>query len=131
MMNQDNKIQLFQEQGIRSHWDDEQDQWYFSVIDVVAVLTDSANPRDYWYKMKIRAKGEEGFEPSTVCRQLKMQASDGKNRLTDCANTEGILRIIQSPKAEPFKQWWHKWVNSAVLFVELQNRLKKVETWRV
>jgi len=108
MMNQDNKIQLFQEQGIRSHWDDEQDQWYFSVIDVVAVLTDSANPRDYWYKMKIRVKGEEGFEPSTVCRQLKMQASDGKSRLTDCANTEGILRIIQSipsPKAEPFKQW--------------------------
>jgi len=97
-----------QEQSIRSHWDDEQEQWYFSVIDVVAVLTDSANPRDYWYKMKIRVKGEEGFEPSTVCRQFKMKSSDGKQRLTDCADTEGVLRIIQSipsPKAEPFKQW--------------------------
>ncbi|PCI00975.1 MAG: hypothetical protein COB79_04860 [Zetaproteobacteria bacterium] len=97
-----------QEQSIRSHWDDEQEQWYFSVIDVVAVLTDSANPRDYWYKMKIRVKGEEGFEPSTVCRQLKMKSPDGKQRLTDCADTEGVLRIIQSipsPKAEPFKQW--------------------------
>ncbi|MDQ6954142.1 MAG: Bro-N domain-containing protein [Mariprofundaceae bacterium] len=102
----ESKIKLFQQQSIRSHWDDAQEQWYFSVIDVIAVLTDSANPRDYWYKMKIRVKGEEGFEPSTVCRQLKMPSPDGKQRLTDCADTKGVLRIIQSipsPKAEPFK----------------------------
>jgi len=75
---------------------------------VVGVLTDSTNPRDYWYKMKIRVKDEDGFELSTVCRQLKMEAPDGKMRKTDCANTEGIFRIIQSipsPKAEPFKRW--------------------------
>jgi len=74
-------------------------------------LTDSTNPRDYWYKMKIRVKDEDGFELSTVCRQLKMEAPDGKMRKTDCANTEGIFRIIQSipsPKAEPFKRWLAK-----------------------
>ena len=78
---------------------------------MVEVLTDSANPRDYWYKMKIRVKDEDGFEPSTVCRQLKMEAPDGKMRKTDCANTAGIFRIIQSipsPKAEPFKRWLAK-----------------------
>jgi len=105
----ENKLVLFQSREIRRLWHD--DEWVFSVIDVVAALTESVNPRDYWYKMKIRVKGEEGFEPSTVCRQLKMQAPDGKQRLTDCANTEGILRIIQSipsPKAEPFKRWLAK-----------------------
>jgi len=104
-----NKLVLFQSTEIRRLWHN--DEWLFSVIDVVAALTDSVNPRDYWYKMKIRVKGEEGFEPSTVCRQLKMQAPDGKQRLTDCANTEGVLRIIQSipsPKAEPFKRWLAK-----------------------
>ncbi len=87
------------------------DEWWFSVIDVIEVLTDSKNPRDYWYKMKIRVKEEDGFEPSTVCRQFKLQAPDGKMRETDCANTEGIFRIIQSipsPKAEPFKLWLAK-----------------------
>jgi prophage antirepressor-like protein len=108
-MEQKNKIILFQDRKIRRIWCE--DEWYFSVIDIVGVLTDSANPRDYWYKMKIRVKTEDGFEPSTVCRQFKMEAPDGKQRKTDCANTEGILRIIQSvpsPKAEPFKRWLAK-----------------------
>lgn len=108
-MEQKNKIILFQDQKIRRIW--REDEWYFSVIDIVGVLTDSANPRDYWYKMKIRVKTEDGFEPSTVCRQFKIEAPDGKQRKTDCANTEGILRIIQSipsPKAEPFKRWLAK-----------------------
>src|SRR3990170_6064582 len=82
-------------------------EWWFSVIDIVAVLTDSVNPRDYWFKMKIRVKSEDGLELSTICRQLKMQAPDGKMRITDAANVQGLLRIIQSipsPKAEPFKR---------------------------
>jgi len=102
-------IVVFESRKIRRDW--HQDEWWFSVVDVVEVLTDSANPRDYWYKMKIRVKDEDGFEPSTVCRQLKMEAPDGKMRKTDCANTEGIFRIIQSipsPKAEPFKRWLAK-----------------------
>jgi len=86
-------------------------EWWFSVIDVVGVLTDSANPRDYWYKMKARIQTEEGSELSTFCRQLKLESSDGKKYETDCANTEGLFRIIQSipsPKAEPFKRWLAK-----------------------
>jgi len=86
-------------------------EWWFSVVDVVAALTDSINPRDYWYKMKIREKEDAGIELSTICRQLKMQSADGKKYETDCANTEGIFRIIQSipsPKAEPFKRWLAK-----------------------
>ena len=108
-LNKHSKIILFQDRKIRRIWRDE--EWYFSVIDIVGVLTDSANPRDYWYKMKIRVKEEDGFEPSTVCRQFKMEAPDGKMRKTDCANTEGLFRIIQSipsPKAEPFKRWLAK-----------------------
>ena len=79
----------------------------FSIVDVVGVLTNSANPRDYWFKMKQRVKIEDGLELSTICRQLKLKATDGKMRVTDCANTLNLLRIIQSipsPKAEPFKQ---------------------------
>ncbi len=86
-------------------------EWWFSVVDVVAVLTDSANSRDYWYKMKIRVKDDDGVELSTFCRQLKLESSDHKQYVTDCANTEGIFRIIQSipsPKAEPFKRWLAK-----------------------
>ena len=86
-------------------------EWWFSVVDVVSVLTDSVNPRDYWYKMKIRVKDEDGLELSTLCRQLKLESPDGKKYETDCANTEGIFRIIQSipsPKAEPFKRWLAK-----------------------
>jgi len=86
-------------------------EWWFSVVDVVSVLTDSVNPRDYWYKMKLRVKDEDGLELSTLCRQLKLQSTDGKNYETDCANTETMFRIIQSipsPKAEPFKRWLAK-----------------------
>jgi len=81
------------------------------VVDVIAALTNSTNPRDYWFKLKIRVNEEDGFEPSTICRQLKLPAMDGKMRETDCANTEEIFRIIQSipsPKAEPFKRWLAK-----------------------
>ena len=83
------------------------DEWWFSVVDVVAVLTDSADPKDYWYRIKKREK-LSGVELSTICRQLKLPAADGKKYTTDCANTEGMFRIIQSipsPKAEPFKRW--------------------------
>ena len=83
-------------------------EWWFSVIDVIAVLTDSDNPRDYWYKMKVRDEQEADVQLSTICRQLKLTAPDGKKRETDCANIEGILRIVQSipsKKAEPFKRW--------------------------
>ncbi|MFH1389378.1 MAG: Bro-N domain-containing protein [Candidatus Margulisiibacteriota bacterium] len=86
-------------------------EWWFSVVDVVSALTNSANPRDYWYKMKIREKDESGVELSTICRQLKLTSSDGKKYETDCANTEGVFRIIQSipsSKAEPFKRWLAK-----------------------
>jgi len=86
-------------------------EWWFSVTDVVSVLTDSANPRDYWYKMKVRVHADDGIELSTLCRQLKLESSDGKMYETDCANTEGVFRIIQSipsPKAEPFKRWLAK-----------------------
>lgn len=101
-------IKIFQERKIRSIWNEEEDQWYFSVVDVVDVLTGSVNPRDYWFKMKKRVHTEDGIELSTICRQLKLQSSDGKQYKTDCANVKSLLRIIQSipsPKAEPFKQW--------------------------
>ena len=103
------KIAVFKGRGVRKTIHN--NEWWFSVVDVVEVLTDSENPRDYWYKMKIREKDESGIELSTFCRQLKLESSDGKKYLTDCANTEGIFRIIQSipsPKAEPFKRWLAK-----------------------
>lgn len=106
-----NDIKLFEQQKVRTHWDVKEEKWYFSVVDVIAILTDSVNPRDYWFKMKVRVKTEDGLELSTVCRQLKMKANDGKMRETDVAHTEVLLRIIQSipsPKAEPFKQWLAK-----------------------
>jgi hypothetical protein len=101
----------FEKYNIRRFYNEQNETWHFSVIDVVAALTDSANPRDYWFKMKTRVKTEDGFELSTICRQFKLKAPDGKMRETDCANAEGLLRIIQSipsPKAEPFKQWLAK-----------------------
>jgi DNA-damage-inducible protein D len=104
-------IKLFESKSVRSHWDAEQEQWYFSVIDVIEILTNSSNPRDYWFKMKIRIKTEDGLELSTICRQLKLKATDGKMRETDVADTQTLLRLIQSipsPKAEPFKQWLAK-----------------------
>ncbi len=104
-------IKIFENTPVRTYWDAKEEQWYFSIIDVVEVLTGSANPRDYWFKMKIRVKTEDGLELSTVCRQLKLKAADGKMRETDVANVQTLLRIIQSipsPKAEPFKQWLAK-----------------------
>lgn len=104
-------IKLFEDKKIRTNWDAKVGKWYFSVIDVIEILTNSINPRDYWFKMKIRVKLEDGIELSTICRQLKMKASDGKMRITDVADTQSLLRIIQSvpsPKAEPFKQWLAK-----------------------
>jgi DNA-damage-inducible protein D len=101
-----NKIVVFESKRIRRIWFN--DEWFFSVIDVVAALTDSLNARDYWFKMKTRVQTQDGFELSTICRQFKLQAGDGKMRETDCANTRAMFRIIQSipsPKAEPFKQW--------------------------
>ena len=106
-----NNLAIFEGYKIRRHYDDKTETWFFSVVDIVAALTDSVNPRDYWFKMKIRVKSEDGIELSTICRQLKMKAPDGKMRLTDCGNVEGLLRIIQSipsPKAEPFKRWLAK-----------------------
>ena len=103
-----NKLAIFKGKNIRRIWDEEKEMWYFSVVDVVEALTDSVNSRDYWFKMKVRVKSEDGIELSTICRQLKLQAPDGKMRETDCADTESIFRIIQSipsPKAEPFKLW--------------------------
>jgi len=91
-----NDIKLFEQQKVRTHWDVKEEKWYFSVVDVIAILSDSVNPRDYWFKMKVRVKTEDGLELSTVCRQLKMKANDGKMRETDVAQTEVLLRIIQS-----------------------------------
>lgn len=110
-MKKQDKIALFEDKQIRRHWDDKQEKWYFSVIDIIEILTDSVNPRDYWFKMKIRVKSDDGVELSTICRQLKMKAPDGKMRSTDTADVESLLRIIQSvpsPKAEPFKRWLAK-----------------------
>ena len=101
-------IKVYENQEIRSYWDSEQEEWFFSVVDVVAALTDSANARDYWYRVKKRMSDTEKAELSTFCRQLKMVSSDGKSYRTDAADIRGIFRIIQSipsPKAEPFKMW--------------------------
>jgi hypothetical protein len=101
------KVKIFENQQIRSHWDAEKEQWYFSVIDVIGVLTGSANPRKYWSVLKTRLK-KEGSQLATNCSQLKMLSSDGKSYLTDVANTEALLRLVQSipsPNAEPFKLW--------------------------
>lgn len=101
-------VKMFEGSQIRSVWDNEREEWYFSVVDVIGSLTESNNPRDYWYRVKKRMSEEEKSELSTICRQLKLKAPDGKMRLTDVADMQGILRIIQSvpsPKAEPFKMW--------------------------
>lgn len=103
-----NEIKLFEGNQIRSIWDNEQEEWYFSVVDIVGALTDSKNPRDYWYRVKKRMTEEEKSQLSTICRQLKLESSDGKMYNTDVADIQGIFRIIQSvpsPKAEPFKMW--------------------------
>ena len=102
------EVKLFEGNTIRSVWDNEKEEWYFSVVDVVGALTGSSNPRDYWYRVKKRMSEEEKSQLSTICRQLKLEAADGKKYNTDAANMQGIFRIIQSipsPKAEPFKMW--------------------------
>jgi len=109
-MNEDqNKIIVFQEKKIRRLWHNE--EWWFAVVDVIEVLTESTKPRDYWYRLKEREEKSSGVQLSTNCRQFKMTAPDGKMRETECANTETMFRIIQSipsPKAEPFKLWLAK-----------------------
>jgi DNA-damage-inducible protein D len=104
-------IKLFESKKVRSHWDKDVEKWYFSVIDVCEILSDSNNPRRYWSDLKIKLVQDGANELYEKIVQLKMEAPDGKMRLTDCADTEGLLRIIQSipsPKAEPFKQWLAK-----------------------
>ena len=117
-------IKLFETKQVRSVWDQEREAWYFSIVDVVAVLTESANPRKYWSVLKTRLK-KEGSELTTNCSQLKMQSADGKNYLTDVADTEQLLRLVQSipsPKAEPFKQWL------ARVFSTLLRRVDRIVT---
>lgn len=106
-MTRHNAIKLFETKKVRTIWDDKEEKWYFSIVDVVVVLTDSPNPRKYWSVLKTRLK-KEGSELTTNCSQLKMKSADGKMYLTDVADTQQLLRLIQSipsPKAEPFKQW--------------------------
>ena len=106
-MEENNKIQLFENQSIRTAWDEENEEWFFSIVDVIKVLTESKDPSAYWRKLKQRLI-EEGNETVTNCHGLKMKAADGKRRMTDVANTEQLLRLIQSipsKKAEPFKMW--------------------------
>lgn len=105
-----NEIKLFEQKQIRSLYDEEKEKWYFSVVDIIAVLTESENPRKYWSVLKLRLK-QEGSQLTTICSQLKMKASDGKFYNTDALDIEGCLRLIQSvpsPKAEPVKQWLAK-----------------------
>jgi hypothetical protein len=109
-MTKDRTIKLFEEKQVRSVWDAEQEKWYISIVDVVAILTDSPNPRKYWSVLKTRLKAE-GSQLATNCSQLKMQSADGKFYKTDVADTEQLFRLIQSipsPKAEPFKLWLAK-----------------------
>ena len=101
------EIKLFQDRQVRSVWDDETEQWYFSIVDVVAILSESKDSQAYWRKLKQRLK-QEGNETVTNCHGLKLAAADGKMRMTDVADSEQLFRLIQSipsPKAEPFKQW--------------------------
>ena len=106
-MTQHNTIKLFEEKKVRAIWDDKDEKWYFSIVDVVAILSESPNPRKYWSVLKTRLK-KEGSELTTNCSQLKMKAADGKMYLTDVADTEQLFRLIQSipsHRAEPFKLW--------------------------
>jgi len=106
-MTKETAIKLFEDKQVRSIWDAEQEKWYISIVDVIAVLTESIDPNAYWRKLKQRLK-EEGNETVTNCHGLKMLAADGKMRMTDVGDTEQLFRLIQSipsPKAEPFKLW--------------------------
>ncbi|MFA5211053.1 MAG: Bro-N domain-containing protein [Patescibacteria group bacterium] len=131
MENKGGKIAIFEGKKVRKTW--HEGEWYFSVVDIVSVLTDSSDPKDYWYRIKKRASDEEGSELSTICRQLKIISSDGKKYKTDCANTKGIFRIIQSipsPKAEPFKLWLAKVGQERIDEIEnpelAQERMKQI-----
>lgn len=109
MENQQHKLVVFNDKNIRRIW--HENEWFYAVIDIVEVLTESKKPRDYWYRVKKRASNVEKMELSTICRQLKILSKDGKKYNTDCSNSEGIFRILQSipsPKAEPFKRWLAK-----------------------
>jgi len=109
-MTKENAIRLFQDQKVRVQWDEKQEKWFFSIVDIIGILTDSPNPRKYWSVLKSRLK-QEGSQLTTNCSQLKMQSADGKYYKTDVADTEQLLRLIQSipsPKAEPFKVWLAK-----------------------
>lgn len=109
-MTKENAIRLFQDQKVRVLWDDEKEKWFFSIVDIIGILTESPNPRKYWSVLKTRLK-QEGSELTTKCSQLKMQSADGKFYMTDVADTEQLLRLIQSipsSKAEPFKVWLAK-----------------------
>jgi hypothetical protein len=109
-MTKENAIRLFQDQKVRVQWDEEKEKWFFSIVDIIGILTDSPNPRKYWSVLKSRLK-QEGSQLTTNCSQLKMQSADGKFYKTDVADTEQLLRLIQSipsPKAEPFKVWLAK-----------------------
>ena len=109
-MDNKNRIKIFEDKKVRTLWDEEKEQWFVSIIDVIEVLTESVNPTAYWRKLKQRLK-EEGNETVTNCHGLKMKAPDGKMRLTDVATTEQLFRLIQSipsPNAEPFKLWLAK-----------------------
>lgn len=111
-----NEIKLFEEKKVRTHWDAEQEQWYFSIIDIIEILTESPNPRKYWSVLKTRLKAE-GSQMATNCSQLKMQSTDGKFYKTDVATTEQLFRLIQSvpsPKAEPFKLWLAQIANERI-----------------
>ena len=110
MLDDPKGLVLFEERYVRRVWDEKSEKWYFSIVDVCGVLTDSADARKYWNKLKERLRAE-GNETVTICHQFRLPATDGKMRLTDCADAEGLLRIIQSipsPKAEPFKRWLAK-----------------------
>jgi len=129
------EIVLFEGRKIRRVWDKKKSVWFFSVIDVVEALADSKRPSAYWTAMKARVKNEDGLQLSTICSQLKMRASDGRMRLTDVSDVEGLFRIIQSipsPKAEPFKQWLAKVGYERIQ--EIQNPEKSInrarENWR-
>ncbi len=127
----DKKIIVFEDKKIRRVWHN--DEWYFSIVDIVEVLTDSIDSKDYWYRLKKREAESSGIELSTICRQLKLESSDGKKYLTDCANTKAIFRIIQSipsKKAEPFKRWLAKVGYERVQEIEnpelAQERMKEI-----
>ena len=139
-MAQNDKIQLFEDKRIRTAWDEEKEEWYFSVVDVVAVLTDQPDARHastYWAVLKKRLNNEGAGQLLTNCKQLKMTASDGRKRLTDVADTEQLLRIIQSipsPKAEPFKLWLaqetylkkgysREWINQRLQAIQVRKEL--------